>query len=336
MTSPNQAAADTVETGTDLVDATPACSAVPNRPTGLNGTVNQDGRLVLHWEPQSNANSWQVHELLKDPANTLKATVTTPMSTRGPLAGGRYAYGSSRSALNGQSPMSPTIDVHVDPGGGGTVDVHGGVPIDGSTWTADLYVATTGSDANAGTSSSAPKRTIAAATAAAQPGQTISVADGVYAGNVTPTKGGSSAGFITVRAANRLGATIHGNGDEDEQSAVVIKRPYLRFQDLVITGKKGTRNGVLVGADNVEIIGATGSTGHRARLATSAATSRPSGRASSTMPRWSARLPTPSFPAAPLSCGRTGRRPQKRCNVTTICVRCCAGSSAFRRSVPIE
>jgi parallel beta helix pectate lyase-like protein/uncharacterized protein DUF1565 len=151
--------------------------------------------------------------------------------------------------------MSPTADVHVDPGGGGTVDVHGGVPIGGSTWTADLFVATTGSDANAGTSPSAPKRTIAAAIAAAQPGQTISVADGVYAGNVTPTKGGSPAGFITVRAANRLGATIHGNGDEDEQSAVVIKRPYLRFQDLVITGKKGTRNGVLVGADNVEIIG---------------------------------------------------------------------------------
>ena len=118
MTSPNQAAADTVETGTDLVDATPACSAVPNRPTGLNGTVNQDRRLVLHWEPQSNANSWQIHELLKDPANTLKATVTTPMSTRGPLAGGRYAYGIIAISANGQSPMSPTIDVHVDPGGG--------------------------------------------------------------------------------------------------------------------------------------------------------------------------------------------------------------------------
>jgi hypothetical protein len=177
------------------------------------------------------------------------------MSTRGPLAGGKYTYGIIAISADGQSPMSPTVDVHVDPGGGGTVDVHGGVSIGGSTWTADLFVATTGSDANAGTSPAAPKRTIAAAVAAAQPGQTISVADGVYAGNVTPTKGGSPAGFITVRAANRLGATIHGNGDEDEQSAVVIKRPYLRFQDLVITGKKGTRNGVLVGADNVEIIG---------------------------------------------------------------------------------
>ena len=255
MTSPNHPAVDTVETGADQVDATPAGSAVPNRPTGLNGTVDQDRRLVLHWDPQSDANSWQVHELLKDPANTLKATVTSPTSTRGPLAGGKYTYGIIAISADGQSPMSPTADVHVDPGGGGTVDVHGGVPNGGSTWTADLFVATTGSDANAGISSSAPKRTIAAAIAAAQPGQTISVADGVYAGNVTPTKGGSPAGFITVRAANRLGATIHGNGDEDEQSAVVIKRPYLRFQDLVITGKKGTRNGVLVGADNVEIIG---------------------------------------------------------------------------------
>jgi hypothetical protein len=251
MTSPNHAAVDTVETGADQVDATPAGSAVPNRPTGLNGTVDQDRRLALHWDPQSDANAWQVHELLKDPANTLKVTVTTPMSTRGPLAGGKYTYGIIAISADGQSPMSPTIDVHVDPGGGGTVDVHGGVPIGGSTWTADLFVATTGSDANAGTSPSAPKRTIAVA----HPGQTISVADGVYTGNVTPTKGGSPAGFITVRAANRLGATIQGNGDEDEQSAVVIKRPYLRFQDLVITGKKGTRNGVLVGADNVEIIG---------------------------------------------------------------------------------
>jgi hypothetical protein len=266
MTSPNQAAVDTVETGADRVDTTPADSAVPNRPTGLDGRVDHDRRLMLHWDPQPDASSWQVHELLKDPAHTLKATVTAPMSTRGPLAGGRYTYGIIAINADGQSPMSGTIDVHVDPSGGGTVDVHGDVPIGGPvgppvgppgdpTWTADLYVATTGSDANAGTSPSAPKKTIGAAVAAARPGQTISVADGVYDGNVTPTKGGSSAGFITVRAANRLGATIRGNGDEDEQSAVVIKRPYLRFQDLVITGRKGTRNGVLIGADNVEIIG---------------------------------------------------------------------------------
>ena len=79
------------------------------RPTGLNGTVNQDRRLVLHWDPQSDANSWQVHELLKDPANTLKATVTTPMSTRGPLAGGKYTYGIMAISADGQSPMSPTV-----------------------------------------------------------------------------------------------------------------------------------------------------------------------------------------------------------------------------------
>jgi Right handed beta helix region len=260
MTSPNHAAVDILdETGSDGggstggAAATPTGLAVPNRPTRLNGTVNQDRRLVLTWDPQSDADSWQVHELLKDPANTLKATVTTPTSTRGPLAGGKYTYGVVAVNGQGQSPMSPTIDVHVNHSGGGTVtvDSSGG----SSSWTADLYVATTGSDANAGTSSSAPKRTIAAAVAAARPGQTISVADGMYADNVIPTKGGSSAGFITVRAANRLGAKIHGNGDEHDQTAVVVKHPYLRFQDLVITGDHGTRNGVLISADNVEIIG---------------------------------------------------------------------------------
>jgi len=260
MTSPNHAAVATVETGTERLDAVPPAlpgtggSAVPNRPTGLDGTVDQDRRLALRWDPQPDADSWQVHELLKDPANTLKATVATPTSTRGPLAGGLYTYGIIAVNALGQSPMSVMIDVHVDPHGGGTVDVHKDDNSDPPS-TADLYVATTGDDANAGTSPGAPKRTIAAAVAAAGPGQTISVADGVYDGNVTPTRGGSSAGFITVRAANKLGATIRGNGDEDEQSAVVIKHPYLRFRDLVITGKKGTRNGVLVGADNVEIIG---------------------------------------------------------------------------------
>jgi len=247
---------DTVATGSDLLDADPADAAVPNRPTGLDGTVGQDRRLVLRWDPQADADTWQVHELLKDPAHTLKATVTTPTSTRGPLAGGLYTYGIVAVGADGQSPMSLMIDVHVDPHGGGTVEAHSDGTSPGEpAATGDLYVATTGSDANAGTSPGAPKRTITAAIAAAKPGQTIVVADGVYDGNVTPTRGGSPAGFITVRAANRLGATICGNGDEDEQSAVVIKHPYLRFRDLVITGKKGTRNGVLVGADNVEIIG---------------------------------------------------------------------------------
>src|SRR5690242_12796061 len=103
MTSPNQAL--------DVIEPAPS---VPDRPTGLDGTVDDDRRLVLTWRPQADADSWQVHELRKDPAHTLKATVTGPTSTRGPLAGGQYTYGVIAVNARGSSPMSATVEVHVD------------------------------------------------------------------------------------------------------------------------------------------------------------------------------------------------------------------------------
>jgi hypothetical protein len=121
---------------------------------------------------------------------------------------------------------------------------------------ADLYVATTGSDSNAGTSASSPKATIAAAISAASAGQTISVASGTYTGNITVSHGGSSAGYITVRSATPKGAKISGSG-AGTQAAVQIDVPYVRFQDFEITGTlaSGVRYGVSINASNVEIKG---------------------------------------------------------------------------------
>lgn len=74
--------------------------------------------------------------------------------------------------------------------------------------TATLFVATTGSDSNAGTSIGAPFLTIAHASAVAVPGDVISVADGDYPGSFQTTKDGTAGAPITFIAATRWGAKI--------------------------------------------------------------------------------------------------------------------------------
>lgn len=79
-------------------------------------------------------------------------------------------------------------------------------PVPGLTPT--LYVATTGSDSNAGTSMAAPFLTIAHASSVAVPGDVVSVADGVYHGGLYTNASGTLALPITFIAANRWGAKI--------------------------------------------------------------------------------------------------------------------------------
>lgn len=118
-----------------------------------------------------------------------------------------------------------------------------------------IYVATSGNDANNGTSAASPKKTIGAALSAASAGYTILVAPGTYDGNLAITKGGSAGKFITIRSQTKYGATIYGNNKTSRQSAVEVNAPYVRVQDMTITGAQGVRNGVLINADNVEIVG---------------------------------------------------------------------------------
>jgi hypothetical protein len=135
--------------------------------------------------------------------------------------------------------------------GGGT----GGGSTGGSGFTAQLFVATTGNNSNSGTSKTAAKATIAGALAAAGPGDTISVAPGTYAGNITIASGGSSGGgYVTIRSEVPRAAIISGTG-AGSQAAVQINAGYVRLQDLTVTGTptSGVRYGVDVEASNVEV-----------------------------------------------------------------------------------
>src|SRR5690606_35355994 len=102
-----------------------------------------------------------------------------------------------------------------------------------------IYVSPTGNDANSGLSPAAAKATIAGGMSAASAGDTVLVADGVYEGNVITPKGGSAGNPTTG------------------QAAVEINHSYVRFQDFEITGDvdSGLRNGVVVNASNVQVVG---------------------------------------------------------------------------------
>jgi hypothetical protein len=135
--------------------------------------------------------------------------------------------------------------------GGGT----GGGSTGGSGFTAQLFVAATGSNSNSGTSKATAKATIAGALAVAGPGDTISVAPGTYAGNITIASGGSSGGgYVTIRSEVPRAAIISGTG-AGSQAAVQINAGYVRLQDLTVTGTltSGVRYGVDVEASNVEV-----------------------------------------------------------------------------------
>ncbi len=134
---------------------------------------------------------------------------------------GTYFDGAtSGSSWEGAAGISTSI-VGTPAGGGGTT------PPAGGGFTANLYVATTGSDSNPGTSAALPKLTIGAALTAATAGQTISVADGVYPG-ITTSKGGTAGNYITIRSATKHGARL--------TSGCLIQHEYIRLQDFEITG----------------------------------------------------------------------------------------------------
>ena len=71
-----------------------------------------------------------------------------------------------------------------------------------------LYVAPTGSDANAGTSSAAPLKTIAKAAQLARAGDVVNIASGTYGGSVVVANSGTSAAPIVFQATTRGGVVL--------------------------------------------------------------------------------------------------------------------------------
>ena len=77
----------------------------------------------------------------------------------------------------------------------------------GTTTTHNYYVATTGSDANAGTQA-APFRTIKKAASVVKPGTTVHVAPGTYAETITSKVSGTASGRIRYVSDKKWGAKL--------------------------------------------------------------------------------------------------------------------------------
>ena len=110
----------------------------------------------------------------------------------------------------------------------------------GAANAADYYVATTGSNGNAGTVGS-PWLTIDYAISQAVGGDTIHVADGSYA-SITETTPSGRTSYLTIKSTNLHGATVSGISVNYGTS---LTNSYLNFEDLAVY-KVNTNGGVLV------------------------------------------------------------------------------------------
>src|SRR5437879_6774989 len=86
---------------------------------------------------------------------------------------------------------------------------------------AAYYVSTSGSDSSAGTSASAPWRTIAKANAAVQAGDTVVLSGNFVQEAIAPNRSGTATAPITYRAGP-AGATL-------DQPGLVSKTPYMAW-----------------------------------------------------------------------------------------------------------
>ena len=91
-----------------------------------------------------------------------------------------------------------------------------------------LYVSTTGSDSNSGTSGS-PVKSINKAAQLAQAGDTVLVGAGTYNGTVSISKNGTASGQITFKPADGAHVVIDGSQTGAGTDLVTITGDYITF-----------------------------------------------------------------------------------------------------------
>ena len=99
----------------------------------------------------------------------------------------------------------------------------------------DLYVFSTGSDSNDG-SHGAPFRSILAASQVAQPGTTVHVAAGTYAGGFTTVASGTASAHIIYVSDTAYGAKIVGAGAATNQTGWWNRGNYVDIKGFEIDG----------------------------------------------------------------------------------------------------
>ncbi len=120
----------------------------------------------------------------------------------------------------------------------------------------ELYVSTSGDDANDGTSPAAPLRHIAAAMKKAVPGVAILIRAGTYPEQVVTETAGAPGQEIVLKSDQGT-AVIDGSsqdwdsGKEQNQGLVELRHPYVRLAGLKVINSKNT--GILLNADHLTI-----------------------------------------------------------------------------------
>jgi len=105
------------------------------------------------------------------------------------------------------------------------------------------YVSPTGSDTGDG-SSSRPWATIQHADTVVRPGDTVTVLDGTYKGDVTLTSGGTAGHPITYKAKNKWQAKLVGTGKGAASAVVRLGGGYTTIEGFDITGSDA--NGIIL------------------------------------------------------------------------------------------
>ena len=106
-----------------------------------------------------------------------------------------------------------------------------------------LYVSTTGSDSNSGTSGS-PVKSINKAAQLAQAGDTVLVGAGTYNGTVSISKNGTASGQITFKPADGAHVVIDGSQTGAGTDLVTITGDYITFQGFEVANAKRTGIGL--------------------------------------------------------------------------------------------
>jgi parallel beta-helix repeat protein len=115
-----------------------------------------------------------------------------------------------------------------------------------AAWAADYWVAPNGSDSSAGTQS-APWATIQHAADTMQPGDSVTVGDGSYAGFWMKNRQGDAQHRFTFRAQNALGAKITGpspTASDPNDSVQLVSVSFATIDGFDVTG--APRAGILI------------------------------------------------------------------------------------------